>query len=138
MRFVLQAGSMVSAFVFALFALSSAVPERLQGRYADALGSCRFGSSINIRASTVEWNGRVDLVVFAEQLSPSSAHLFIQGSNDTQTIRELHFEAQGENGNHLIVIDHLVDAQDIVRRGGPIPDKSVVGFYQRCENERGR
>lgn len=125
---------MLHVILFSLSAITSTVPKELQGSYADALGSCEAGKSIYIRENSIEWSGRTDRVIFAERLTPSSAHLFIEKPNAGRGSVELHFEIQGDRSEHMIVIDHLSDAEDIVARGTPIPDKSVMGFYQRCES----
>ena len=129
---------MIHIILFALSAITSTVPVELQGTYADALGSCKSGNSIYIRQNNIEWSGRTDRVVFAERLTPSSAHLFIERSNAGRGSVELHFEIQGDHSEHMIVIDHLSDAEDIAARGISIPDKSVIGFYQRCESGKHR
>lgn len=129
---------MIHIILFALSAITSTVPMELQGTYADALGSCKSGNSIYIRENNIEWSGRTDRVVFAERLTPSSAHLFIERSNAGRGSVELHFEIQGDHSEHMIVIDHLSDAEDIAARGRPTPDTSVIGFYQRCESGKHR
>ena len=123
---------MIHVFLLTLSAITSTVPEEFQGSYADALGSCAAGSLVHIRESSVEWGGKTDRVIFAEQVSSYSSHLFLKSSDASRGSIELHFEIQSDSSHHLIVIDHLSDAEDIATRGTPTPDKSVIGFYQRC------
>lgn len=125
---------MIHVILFTLSSITSIVPEQFQGSYADALGYCKLGNSIYIRENSIEWGGRTDRVIFAERVTASSAHFFLEKPNAGRGIVELHFEIQGDRSEHMIVIDHPSDAEDIAARGMPIPDKSVIGFYQRCES----
>ena len=111
----------------------STIPAPFLGRYTDAYGSCSNASTfVNVEQSKIEWFGRKDRVIFVERISKTEIHVFITTPETASGVRELHFGLQGDSSDNLLVLDHLSDAEDIARRGSVIPDKSVIGFLQRC------
>lgn len=109
------------------------IPAQFLGRYTDALGSCESASAfVHVQPNAIDWFSRTDRVLFIEPISETAIHVFVTAPDATAGVRELHFELQGDGRNHLLVSDHLSAAEDIAQRGSVIPDKSVVGFLQRC------
>jgi hypothetical protein len=109
------------------------IPARFLGRYADAQGSCSGASAfVNVEPSKIEWFGRRDRVIVVEPISEAAIHVFIAAPDAAGGVTELHFELQGAGPTYLLVLNHLSDAEDLAQRGSVIPDKSVIGFLQRC------
>ena len=118
--------------------IASVSPAAFRGGYAFAVSSCDGPGTpdLIIGERTVEWFGRRDRILFSERLSPDAIHFFLDRPGAQPGARELHFALQGNEGSLLLVLDHLSDAEDIIKQGSPIPDKSVIGFYRRCDNAR--
>ena len=109
-------------------------PTVFRGRYVLAISSCGDAGTRNVVVGerAIEWFGRRDRILFSERISPRDMHLFLERPGSPRGVQELHFALQGGEDRFLLVLDHLSDAEDMMKGGAPIPDKSVVGFYQRC------
>ena len=114
--------------------IQNQVPTEFQGRYTLAVGSCgRSGTpQMIIGGRNIEWFGRDDRVLFSEPIGGGKVHVFLTDSSVARGVKELHFELQGDRADHLLILDHLSDAEDVANRGTTISDKSVVGFFKRC------
>ncbi|GAA0731569.1 hypothetical protein [Sphingomonas japonica] len=128
---------MIHSILLALLGdnLVSSVPDKFQGRYVAAVGTCKSAPELHVRENSVDWLGRTDRVILIEDLSASSAHFIITDPKASRGVVELHFELQGEDARHLVVIDHL-DEASFRARNQLVMDAGIIGFFQRCASNR--